>query len=188
MTIQTRGAKNPLRLASYISARLGLGEAGDAVKLNKQDTAPIRAVELINELFAIDAQARNEKMDHAARHTLRHGKSPTLLDEIRTHIIEQFSSNKRPGLPLYWSIIVACPICCTSVSVSVAQRDRYMPVAVVGGVGKWEAFFVFHFPMPPGSFGQACGRRWRFVAQRRMWAFRVVVGSPAFSQHSHLFE
>jgi hypothetical protein len=60
----------------------------DAVKLNKQDAASIRAVELINELFAIDAQARNEKMDHAARHALRHEKAPPLLDEIRTHILE----------------------------------------------------------------------------------------------------
>jgi hypothetical protein len=60
----------------------------DAVKLNKQDAASIRAVELINELFAIDAQARNEKMDHAARHALRHQKAPPLLAEIRTHILE----------------------------------------------------------------------------------------------------
>ena len=50
--------------------------------------ASIRAVELINELFAIDAQARNEKMDNAARHVLRHEKAPPLLDEIRTHILQ----------------------------------------------------------------------------------------------------
>jgi hypothetical protein len=60
----------------------------DAVKLNKQDAASIRAVELMNELFAIDAQARNEKMDHAARYALRHEKAPPLLDEIRTHILD----------------------------------------------------------------------------------------------------
>jgi hypothetical protein len=60
----------------------------DAVKLNKQDAASIRAVELINDLFAIDAQARNEKMDDAARHVLRRDKAPPLLDEIRTHILE----------------------------------------------------------------------------------------------------
>jgi hypothetical protein len=60
----------------------------DAVKLNKQDAASIRAVELINDLFAIDAQARNEKMNHATRHALRHEKAPPLLDEIRTHILE----------------------------------------------------------------------------------------------------
>jgi len=60
----------------------------DAVKLNKQDAASIRAVELINELFAIDAQARNEKMDHAARHALRHEKAPRLLARIRNHILD----------------------------------------------------------------------------------------------------
>jgi len=60
----------------------------DAVKLNKQDAASIRAAELINELFAIDAQARNEKMDHATRHALRHQKAPPVLAEIRTHILE----------------------------------------------------------------------------------------------------
>jgi transposase len=48
----------------------------DAVKLNKQDAASIRAVELINELF------------HAARHALRHEKAPPLLAQIRTHIQE----------------------------------------------------------------------------------------------------
>jgi hypothetical protein len=35
-----------------------------------------------------EAQARNEKMDHAARHALRHEKAPPLLDEIRAHIID----------------------------------------------------------------------------------------------------
>jgi len=60
----------------------------DAVKLNKQDAASIRTVELINELFAIDAQARNEKMDDAARHALRRDKAPPLLDEIRAHILD----------------------------------------------------------------------------------------------------
>jgi transposase len=58
----------------------------DAVKLNKQDAASIRAVELINELFAIDAQARNENMVHAARHALRHEKAPPVLARIRAHI------------------------------------------------------------------------------------------------------
>jgi transposase len=60
----------------------------NAVKLNKQDAASIRAVELINELFAIDAQARAENMDHAVRHALRHEKAPPLLAQLRTHILE----------------------------------------------------------------------------------------------------
>jgi hypothetical protein len=60
----------------------------DAVKLNKQDAASIRAVQLMDKLFAIDAQAREENMDHAARHALRHEKAPPLLAELRTHILE----------------------------------------------------------------------------------------------------
>ena len=60
----------------------------DAVKLNKQDAASMRAVELMDELFAIDAQARNEKMDDAARHALRNENAPPLLDKIRTHMLE----------------------------------------------------------------------------------------------------
>jgi hypothetical protein len=59
----------------------------DAVKLNKQDTDSIRTVELIDKLFLIDAQAREEKMNHAARHLLRQEKAPPLLDEIREHIL-----------------------------------------------------------------------------------------------------
>ncbi len=60
----------------------------DAVKLNKQDAASIRAVQLMDKLFAIDAQAREENMDHAARHALRPEKAPPLLAELRTHILE----------------------------------------------------------------------------------------------------
>jgi transposase len=59
----------------------------DAVKLNKQDVASIRAVKLMDELFAIDAQARDDHMDHARRHTLRQQKAPPLLDQIRSHIL-----------------------------------------------------------------------------------------------------
>jgi hypothetical protein len=59
----------------------------DAVKLNKQDVASIRAVKLMDELFAIDAQARDDNMDHARRHALRQQKAPPLLDQIRSHIL-----------------------------------------------------------------------------------------------------
>ena len=59
----------------------------DAVKLNKQDAASIRAVQLMDKLFAIDAQAREENKDHAARHVLRQQHAPSLLDEIRNHIL-----------------------------------------------------------------------------------------------------
>jgi transposase len=59
----------------------------DAVKLNKQDVASIRAVELMDELFAIDAQARDDNMDHARRHALRQQKALPLLDQIRSHVL-----------------------------------------------------------------------------------------------------
>jgi hypothetical protein len=59
----------------------------DAVKLNKQDAASIRAVQLMNKLFSIDARAREESMDHAVRHALRRQHAPSLLDEIRNHIL-----------------------------------------------------------------------------------------------------
>jgi len=35
----------------------------------------------------VDAQAREEKMDHASRHLLRQEKAPPLFDEIREHIL-----------------------------------------------------------------------------------------------------
>jgi hypothetical protein len=59
----------------------------DAVKLHKQDVAAVRAVELMDQLFAIDAQAREEKMNHADRHLLRQEKAPPVLDQIRNHIL-----------------------------------------------------------------------------------------------------
>ena len=43
----------------------------DAVKVNPADTAAITIVTLIEELFAIDARAREQKLDQAARHQLR---------------------------------------------------------------------------------------------------------------------
>jgi transposase len=59
----------------------------DAVKLNRQDAASIRAVKLMDELFAIDREAREAQMDHAARHRLRQEKAPALLDQIQEHIL-----------------------------------------------------------------------------------------------------
>jgi transposase len=48
----------------------------DAIKLNKLDAASISIVELMDKLFAIDARARDEKMDHTARHALRQQEAP----------------------------------------------------------------------------------------------------------------
>jgi transposase len=59
----------------------------DAIKLNKQDAESARIVELMNSLFAIDARARDEKMDHAARHALREQQAPPLLDKIHEQVL-----------------------------------------------------------------------------------------------------
>jgi hypothetical protein len=59
----------------------------DAIKLNKLDGASISIVELMDKLFAIDARARDEKMDHAARHVLRQQEAPPLLDKIQAQIL-----------------------------------------------------------------------------------------------------
>lgn len=90
-----------LQTDDYIAYERGLGGPGmvhaccwaharrnfvDAVKLNKRDAGSIRAVELMDQLFSIDAQAREERMDRAARHLLRQEKAPHVLNEIREHI------------------------------------------------------------------------------------------------------
>jgi transposase len=59
----------------------------DAVKLNPKDQAATRIVKLMNDLFGIDAEAREKNMDHAARHGSRLEKAPALLDEIRAQIL-----------------------------------------------------------------------------------------------------
>jgi transposase len=64
----------------------------DAIKINKQDADSLRIVTWMDALFAIDAQAREANMDHAARHALRHQAAPALLDHIRSHILEMKKS------------------------------------------------------------------------------------------------
>lgn len=59
----------------------------DAIKLNKLDAASVSIVELMDKLFAIDARAREEKMDHVARHALRQQEAPPLLDKIHAQIL-----------------------------------------------------------------------------------------------------
>ena len=59
----------------------------DAIKLNKLDAASITIVELMDKLFAIDAWARDEKMNHTARHALRQQEAPPLLDKIHAQIL-----------------------------------------------------------------------------------------------------
>jgi transposase len=55
----------------------------DALKLNPDDRLATQLVSRINELFAIDAEAREANMDHAARHLLRQERSRPLLEVIK---------------------------------------------------------------------------------------------------------
>jgi transposase len=58
----------------------------DAVKLNPQDQTAIRIVAQMDELFAIDARAREEGLTHADRHISRLEKAKPLLEQIKPTI------------------------------------------------------------------------------------------------------
>ena len=58
----------------------------DAVKLNPKDITSIQIVAQMDELFAIDAQARHEGLSQIDRHVLRLEKSKPLLEQIKAAI------------------------------------------------------------------------------------------------------
>src|ERR1039457_4382672 len=64
----------------------------DAIKLNKKDAASISIVELMDKLFAIDAQARNAEIDHATRHDLRQQEAQPLLEKIQVGMMTMSGS------------------------------------------------------------------------------------------------
>jgi transposase len=67
----------------------------EAARLNPGDAMAAGTVALIDELFAIDGEARVQNLDHAARHVLRQQKAPAVLTKIR----EQIESCQRVALP-----------------------------------------------------------------------------------------
>jgi transposase len=71
----------------------------EATKLNPQDVASARIVAQMAKLFAIDAQAREENMDHAARHALRMERALSVLAELKSQI-EAASRTALPSSPL----------------------------------------------------------------------------------------
>ena len=89
-----RGVGGPkmVHAACWSHARRGFV---DAIKLNKLDAGSISIVERMDQLFAIDARARDEKLDHAARHVLREQEAPHLLDKIYAQI-QALSKNVLP--------------------------------------------------------------------------------------------
>jgi len=58
----------------------------DAVKLNPGDTTAIAIVERMDELFAVDAEARAQSLDLVARHALRRERAQPLLDLLKPQI------------------------------------------------------------------------------------------------------
>jgi hypothetical protein len=59
----------------------------DAIKVDPKDKDSASIVALMDELFAIDAEARAAKMNHAERHALRMERAPALLAELRKQIL-----------------------------------------------------------------------------------------------------
>ena len=55
----------------------------DAVKLSPEDRVAAQLVARIDELFAVDAEARDAGMDHAARHVLRGERCGPLLEAMK---------------------------------------------------------------------------------------------------------
>src|SRR5271167_738603 len=68
----------------------------EAVQLNAKDPVATPIVARMDDLFAIDAEARHQGLSLEARHALRHEKARPLLDEIRTQI-EAARSAALPG-------------------------------------------------------------------------------------------
>ena len=86
------GGSKMVHAACWSHARRGFV---DAIKLNKLDAGSISIVERMDQLFAIDARARDEKLDHDARHVLREQEAPHLLDKIYAQI-QALSKNVLP--------------------------------------------------------------------------------------------
>jgi transposase len=77
------GGQGMVHAACWAHARRKVFEA---LKLHPDDRIATQLLTLIDGLFAIDAEARNASMDHAARHALRQERSRPLLDVIHAEM------------------------------------------------------------------------------------------------------
>ena len=59
----------------------------DAVKVNPNDAGSARIVALMDDLFAIDREAREQNMDHAQRDVLRQQRAPQRLEQLWAEIL-----------------------------------------------------------------------------------------------------
>ncbi len=80
---ESAGGSKVVRAACWSHARR---KVFDALKLNPDDRAARQLVASIDELFAVDAAARDAGMDAAARNVLRQERSRPLLDRIRKQL------------------------------------------------------------------------------------------------------
>ena len=60
----------------------------DAVKLNQEDISSARIVARMDELFAIDREAKEKNLDQAQRAALRQQRAPGLLEQLRIDLLE----------------------------------------------------------------------------------------------------
>jgi transposase len=60
----------------------------EAIKLDPKDHASARIAALMDELFVIDAHARQQHMSMAERHKLRNEQAPALLSRLRSAILD----------------------------------------------------------------------------------------------------
>jgi transposase len=90
------GGPKMVHAACWAHARRKFDEA---IKINKQDLVSTRILVQMGKLFAIDAQARDEHMDHARRHVLRMERAPLVLTEIKAQI-EAAGQDALPSSPL----------------------------------------------------------------------------------------
>ena len=87
------GASGMVHAACWAHARRGFA---NVVKLNPGDPAASPIVARINELFAVDAEAREQGLSVEARHRLRQQKAPELLEKIKA-AIEAAKPGALPG-------------------------------------------------------------------------------------------
>ena len=59
----------------------------EAVKINAKDVESARVVALMDEIFAIDREAREMNINHAERHALRQERVPKVLEQLRTQLL-----------------------------------------------------------------------------------------------------
>jgi hypothetical protein len=78
------GGARVIHAACWAHARRKLVES---VRLNLKDEAAIDLLQLVNDLFAIDAKAREENLDLAARNALRQEMARPLLQPIKVRLL-----------------------------------------------------------------------------------------------------